>query len=98
MYRLTMCKLLNYLLSSYCCGGIDGYSRLVTYLKCSDNNCASIVLVYFRQAVESHGLPSRIRCDFGVENVDIAYFMLTARGTGRGSVLSGSSTHNQCIE
>ena len=62
--------------------GIDGYSRLITYLKCSDNNCASTVLVYFRNTVENHGLPSRIHCDFGVENVDIAYFMLMARGTG----------------
>lgn len=81
-----------------CHSGIDGFSRLITYLKCSDNNCASTVLVHFRNAIESHGLPSRIRCDFGIENVDIAYFMLTVRGTGRGSVLSGSSTHNQRIE
>lgn len=78
--------------------GIDGFSRLVTYLRCSDNNCASTVLAYFRNGIENHGLPSRIRCDFGVENVDVAYFMLTVRGTGRGSVLTGSFTHNQRIE
>ena len=92
----------SYELSGLLCthdhAGIDGFSRLVTYLKCSDNNCASTVLVYFRNAIEIHGLPSRIRCDYGVENVDMAYFMLTVRGTGRGSVLTGSSTHNQRIE
>lgn len=52
----------------------------------------------FREAVQTYGIPSRIRCDLGVENVDIARFMLVSRGTGRHSVLSGSSTYNQRIE
>lgn len=86
------------IITVYCHTGIDGFSRLITYLRCSDNNRASTVLAHFRNAIESHGLPSRVRCDFGIENVDVAYFMLTVRGTGRGSVLSGSSTHNQRIE
>ena len=53
---------------------------------------------YFRQAVDTYGIPSRVRSDLGVENVDIARFMITTRGTGRGSIITGSSTHNQRIE
>ena len=73
--------------------GIDGFTRLVTFLKCSDNNRADTALICFREAVQTYGIPSRIRCDLGVENVDIARFMLVSRGTGRHSLLSGSSTH-----
>ena len=33
-----------------------------------------------------------------MENVDIARFMITMRGPGRGSIITGSSTHNQRVE
>ena len=78
--------------------GIDGYSRLVTYIKCSNNNCASTVLSLFIQAVAEFGVPSRVRSDQGVENVDVARWMLTHMGVNRGSILTGSSVHNQRIE
>ena len=32
-------------------GGIDGYSRLVVYLKCADNNRACTVMQAFSEAV-----------------------------------------------
>ena len=79
-------------------GGIDGYSRMITYLKCSNNNRSSTVYNYFLQAVRLHGLPSRLRCDQGCENRLVAQHMLEHRGTGQGSVISGSSIHNQRIE
>ena len=71
---------------------------MVTFLKCFNNNRADTALACFRAAVQTYGIPSRIRCDFGVENIDIARFMLVTRGVGRNSVLCGSSTHNQRIE
>ena len=77
---------------------MDGFSRLITYLQCSNNNEALTTLEYFCSAVEHYGLPSRVRCDFGVENVEIARYMILHRGVGRSSIIAGSSTHNQRIE
>lgn len=79
-------------------GAIDGYSRLVTFLHCSTNNRAATVLQYFTSAVERYGCPSRVRTDLGLENIEVARYMLLRRGTGRGSIITGSSVHNQRIE
>ncbi|XP_052281363.1 uncharacterized protein LOC127878877 [Dreissena polymorpha] len=79
-------------------GGIDGFSRLVTYLRCTDNNKAETVLHCFRDGVSKFGVPDRVRSDQGRENMKVADFMINARGTGRGSMLTGKSTHNQRIE
>lgn len=78
--------------------GIDGYSRLVVYLKCSDNNRSRTVYDLFFNGAHRHGLPSRVRCDQGVENRLVAQHMLHHRGLDRGSVIAGSSVHNQRIE
>lgn len=79
-------------------GGIDGFSRLVVFLKASSNNRASTVLSSFQSAVRQHNLPSRVRCDLGMENVEVGRFMLDERGLNRGSIITGTSVHNQRIE
>lgn len=78
--------------------GIDGYSRLIVFMKCSTNNKSSTVLSCFTEAVRRYGIPSRIRTDQGRENTLVALFQLQHRGHGRGSIITGSSVHNQRIE
>ena len=81
-----------------CHGGIDGYSRMVVFLKCSSNNHAHTVYELFISAANRFGLPSRVRSDFGGENYLVARHMIRHRGQGHGSMLTGSSVHNQRIE
>ena len=83
-------------------GAIDGFSSTVVYLKCSNNNRAQTVLHLFTKAVftEGFGLPARIRTDKGVENYDVAMYMLChpRRGPIMKPVVVGKSVHNQRIE
>ena len=79
-------------------GCINGYSRLITYLHCSDNNRSDTVLAHFMEATQQFSIPSRVRSDKGGENVGVCEFMISKRGTGRHSHIAGKSTHNQRIE
>ncbi|CAB3991114.1 PREDICTED: uncharacterized protein LOC107355804 [Paramuricea clavata] len=61
-------------------GCIDGYSRAIIYVKCFTNSLAHTVLQCFVNGMKKFGLPSRVRGDRGVENVDFARFMIANRG------------------
>jgi hypothetical protein len=79
-------------------GCVDGYSRTINYLKCATNNLAATAVQFFQAGTEKFGIPSRVRGDCGVENYDIAKFMILHRGTNRGSFITGRSVHNTRIE
>ena len=66
-------------LGFYIHGGIDGHSRKIVYMVCNANNKASTVFSNFISAINTQGLPLKVRGDQGVENVDVAWFMLTNR-------------------
>ena len=38
------------------------------------------------------------RCDFGVENIEVACYMIYHRGVGCSSIITGSSTHNDRVK
>ena len=69
------------------------------FLRCSNNNLSQTVLELFLKAIEKDGLwPSRIRVDYGAENVLVCDAMVEARGEGRESFIAGPSMRNQRIE
>ena len=53
------------------------------------------MLLCFLKAVETYGIPSRVRSDKGKENALVANYMIEKRGLERGSMITGPSTHNQ---
>ena len=79
-------------------GGIDGFSRLITYLKCSNNNRVDTVSACFLLTTQEYGVPSRVRSHHGGENVGIWRSMEEVRGPNRGSYIAGRSVHNTRIE
>ena len=70
-------------------GFIDGYSRLITGLRASNNNFALTVLQLFLDASGVYGIPLRLRGDHGTENLLVAAWMEEFRGTQRGSYIWG---------
>ena len=79
-------------------GCVDGFSRVVIFLKCSNNNEANTVLELFKNSVGTYHHPRRIRTDHGTENVEVARFMLHKYGVSINPVITGRSIHNQRIE
>ena len=56
------------------------------------------MLKLFQRAIEAYNIPSRVRSDKGLENIEVGRFMIQVRGSNRGSILTGSSVHNQRID
>lgn len=57
-------------------GGIDGFSRFIVYLYCSNNNKSETVFHLFEGAVRDYGLPDRVRSDKGGENIKVASYIV----------------------
>lgn len=70
-------------------GFVDGYSRLITGMRASDNNRADTVAQVFYDAIAVHGTPSRVRGDHGTENLQVAQYMEETYGVERGSYIWG---------
>ncbi|EJT52314.1 hypothetical protein A1Q1_04525 [Trichosporon asahii var. asahii CBS 2479] len=85
-------------------GGVDGFSRRVVFLRASSNNLAATVEDCFLEATTLWGWPSRVRVDYGGENLGVKKRLEEVRGTvdskgrWRGTFIQGPSTRNQRIE
>lgn len=75
-------------------GGVDGFSRFIVFMKCVDNNKALTIFNCFIEAVRRYGQPLKVRSDQGMENIEVARYMLQ-NGC---SMITGTSTHNQRVE
>lgn len=76
--------------------GIDGFSRLIMFLKCTDNNISETLLQCYLSGVDKFVILSRVWSDKWMENVSVVDFMLSKKG--RDSMITVKSTHNQRIE
>ena len=75
---------------------IDGYSRYIPFIKCSNNNKASTVLKEFKKGCKDlKVLPRRLRTDKGGENRHVCRFLLETFGADSGCCITGKSTGNQ---
>ena len=77
---------------------IDGYSRLISFLHCSDNNRSETVLELFNKATNEFGMPKHVRTDHGGENVGIWTAMYNAYGDESNPMFAGRSVDNQRTE
>jgi len=80
-------------------GCVDGFSRLVVWMRISTNNRATTQLSYFKAAMSELKItPSRMRGDLGGENILMADEIIALRGLDRGSFIFGLSRNNVRIE
>ena len=54
--------------------------------------------VIFQNGVSEFGTPVRVRSDKRLENYKVIEYIISVRGSGKGSMLTGKSCHNQTIE
>ena len=78
---------------------MDGFSRIIPYIECADNNHASTALEVFCNGVTRFGLPERVRSDHGGENIHVwRYIMLDTHNGDHQCVIAGCSTNNERVE
>ncbi|KAF5340076.1 hypothetical protein D9611_012341 [Ephemerocybe angulata] len=82
----------------YIHGCVDGHSRLIIYLVCTNNKRSKTVGECFSNAVVRYGWPSRVRGDYGTENNEIERKMVERWGLAHRAYLRGRSVHNVRIE
>lgn len=70
---------------------------MITGLHANNNNRAETIFQLFREAIEMHGIPSRVRGDHGTENLVVVKYMEDTRGYDRGSYIWGQYVNSPVI-
>lgn len=70
---------------------IDGYSRFITFFRCSDNNRSATSLEVFNEGTCTFSMPKHIRTDHGWEDIGVG----AAYGNENNLVFTNKSVHNQ---
>ena len=76
--------------------GVDGFTRLIVFIRCSINNCSSTVPDAFREGLAAYGIPDCIRSDHGGENIMVWRHMLETHGNP--SSVTGRSIPKKRVE
>ena len=79
-------------------GAIDGYSRLIIYMRIHTNNRADTMVKDFAKGLKDFGVPSRVRADHGGEFAHVNKLMNNINEDNHVSFIKGKSVHNQRIE
>ena len=79
-------------------GCIDGFSRLMIYLHCCNDNTSETVRNLFQEKVECFYWPPWVRSNQGMENIGVSQLMLVKFAPENVPQLTGLSVHNQRIE
>lgn len=64
-------------------------------MKVASDNTSATAFASFSSGIQQYGIPERVRTDKGLENIQIAEFMLAIHGTSSKSHITGRSVHNQ---
>lgn len=79
-------------------GAVDGFVRVVVYLKCAANNKSETVISLFQEDTLHFGIPSPLRSGKDGENVLLWSEMEARKERKRGSYIASSLVRNQRIE
>ena len=79
-------------------GGMDGYSRMIMWLKCANNNHSETAYNHFIHSIIEFQSLFQVHSNKESENCLITKYMMILRGTEIRRFIGGRSTHNTRIE
>ncbi len=79
-------------------GSIDGFSRTITYLACTNNNRSETVLQFFTDSINHFGVPNHVITVEKMWRYGGSYMIAAHNYNDYSCVITGSSVHNERVE